>query len=104
LLIPLYRDILACSKEAHAMKAISLRLETEQYERLRLMSFVNRKPMSELLRDAVDDYLSKHPVKPGQEWFWTAAWQEAERAVEAELAAGRHETYDTMEDFLAGLE
>ena len=42
--------------------------------------------------------------KSGQEWFWTPEWQAAEREVEADLAAGRFETYDTMEDFLADLE
>ncbi|MFQ5611266.1 MAG: hypothetical protein ACE5H9_03945 [Anaerolineae bacterium] len=42
--------------------------------------------------------------KPGQEWFWTEEWQAAEKAVEADLAAGRYETFDTMEEFLADLE
>lgn len=56
------------------MKAISLRLEQRQ------------------------------PIKPGQEWFWTVEWQAAEREVEADLAAGRFETFDTMEEFLASLE
>lgn len=45
-----------------------------------------------------------HFVKPGQEWFWTPEWQAAEKEVEADLAAGRFETFDNMEDFLAGLE
>jgi hypothetical protein len=41
--------------------------------------------------------------KPGQEWFWTEAWQKAEREAEADLAAGIYETFDSMEDFLKGL-
>jgi predicted transcriptional regulator len=87
------------------MKAISLRIEENQYERLRLASFVDRRPISEIIREAIEDYLQeKHPPKPGQEWFWTEAWQAAEREVEADLAAGRYETFDTMEDFLASLE
>jgi hypothetical protein len=87
------------------VKAISLRLEESQYERLRLVSFVDRRPVSEIIRDAIDQYLQeKHPPKPGQEWFWTEVWQAAESEVEADLAAGRYETFDTMEEFLAGLE
>ena len=43
-------------------------------------------------------------IKSGQEWFWTKEWQAAEKEVEADLAAGRFETFDTMEDFLADLE
>jgi hypothetical protein len=42
--------------------------------------------------------------KPGQEWFWTAEWQEAEREVEEDLAAGRYETFDTIDEFIASLE
>lgn len=42
-------------------------------------------------------------VKPGQEWFWSEAWQSAEQQAEADLKAGRFETFDTMEEFLAGL-
>ena len=42
-------------------------------------------------------------VKPGQEWFWTVEWQAAEREAEADLAAGRYETFDNDDDFLASL-
>ena len=87
------------------MKAISLRLEVEQYERLRLLSFVNNKPVSQMIRDAIDAYLQEHrEPKPGQEWFWTAEWQAAEREAEADLAAGRYETFDSMAAFLDSLE
>jgi len=87
------------------MKAISLRLEVKQYEQLRLQSFVNHRPMSQIIREAIENYLEQQPpIKPGQEWFWTPEWQEAEREVEADLAARRFETFDTMEDFLEGLE
>jgi hypothetical protein len=87
------------------MKAISLRLEESQYERLRLASFVDRRPVSAIVREAIESYLQeKYTPKPGQEWFWTEAWQTAEREVEGDLAAGRHETFDTMEEFLESLE
>ena len=86
------------------MKAISLRLETDQYKRLRWLSFVESRPMSLIIRDAVDAYLKEsQQLKPGQEWFWADAWQAAEREVEAELEAGEYETFDTMADFLKDL-
>jgi len=47
---------------------------------------------------------AKSNVKPGQEWFWSEEWQAAEREAEADLAAGRFETFKTDEDFLASLE
>jgi hypothetical protein len=39
----------------------------------------------------------------GQEWFWSEEWQAAEKSAEEDLAAGRYETFDTMEEFLADL-
>jgi predicted transcriptional regulator len=87
------------------MKAISLRLEESQYEQLRVVSFVDRRPVSDIIRTAIEQYLrEKQPPKPGQEWFWTEAWQAAEREAEADLTAGRYETFDTMEEFLESLE
>jgi len=86
------------------MQAISLRLEPVQYKRLRLLSFAKGKPMSLLIRDALEEYLKQNQkIKPGQEWFWSEAWQAAEREVEGELAAGNFETFDNMEDFLRDL-
>jgi hypothetical protein len=86
------------------MKMISLRLEMDQYKRLRLLSFVNNKPMSEVIRDALDEYMKEHVIpKPGQEWFWTESWQATEREVEKELDEGKYDTYDTMEEFLKDL-
>jgi len=87
------------------MKAISLRLESEQYQRLRVLSFANDMPVSEMIREAIDDYLKDHQTpKPGQEWFWAEAWQKAEREAEADLASGNYETYDNDADFLVSLE
>jgi predicted DNA-binding protein len=86
------------------MQAISLRLEPAQYKRLRLLSFSKGKPMSILIRDALDEYLKENQqVKPGQEWFWSEAWQAAEREVESDLSAGNFETFDNMDDFLKDL-
>jgi len=47
--------------------------------------------------------LRQAAVKPGQEWFWTAEWQAAEKEAEADLAAGRVETYENDAVFLASL-
>jgi len=86
------------------MKMISLRLDPDQYKRLRVLSFVKDQPMSKMIREAIDLYItSEQEIKPGQEWFWAEAWQAAEKEVEAELAAGNYETFDTMEDLLKGL-
>lgn len=80
-----------------------MRLEPAQYERLRLLSFATRKPVSQIIREAIDVHLQQQPIKPGQEWFWTAEWQAAEREAEADLAAGRVERFDNDADFLASL-
>ncbi len=38
-----------------------------------------------------------------QAWYWTPAWQAGEREAEADLAAGRVETFASGEDLIAGL-
>jgi hypothetical protein len=43
-------------------------------------------------------------LKSGQEWFWSPTWQDAEREVEEQLAAGQYETFATVEEFIASLE
>ena len=86
------------------MQAISLRLKPMQYKRLRLLSFTKGKPMATLIRDALDEYLKQNQqVKPGQEWFWSEAWQVAENDVENDLAGGHFETFDNMGNFLKDL-
>ncbi len=39
-----------------------------------------------------------------QAWFWTRAWQAGEREAAADIAAGRTETFETEEDFLASFD
>ncbi|OIO95308.1 MAG: hypothetical protein AUK03_05675 [Anaerolineae bacterium CG2_30_64_16] len=85
------------------MKAISLRLDNTQYERLRVLSFATRQPVAEIIRTAIDTYLKQASVKPGQEWFWTAEWQAAEKEAEADLAAGRVQVFENDAEFLASL-
>jgi predicted transcriptional regulator len=85
------------------MKAISLRLDNSQYERLRVLSFATHQPVSEIIRAAIDLHLKQQPIKPGQEWFWSEEWQAAERQAEADIAAGRVQVFDNDADFLASL-
>jgi hypothetical protein len=86
------------------MKAISLRLEPEQYQRLRVLSFINEKPVSEMIREAIASYLQEHQApKPGQEWFWAEAWLKAEHEAETDLATGNFESFKNDADFLASL-
>jgi AbrB family looped-hinge helix DNA binding protein len=38
-----------------------------------------------------------------QAWFWTPEWQAGEREADAELAAGKGETFESGEEFLEAL-
>ena len=38
-----------------------------------------------------------------QSYFWTEEWQIGEREADEDIAAGRVETFDTMDDLLADL-
>ena len=38
-----------------------------------------------------------------QAWFWTTEWQAGEREADAQLAAGKGETFDSGEEFLEAL-
>ena len=39
-----------------------------------------------------------------QSWYWTDEWQAGERESKADIAAGRVERYDTVDDFIRSLE
>ena len=41
------------------MQAMTLRLPGDVYDRLRRLAFDHRVPITELVREAVDDYLAK---------------------------------------------
>lgn len=54
-----------------------------------------------------DGVIELHPVLPhraDQAWFWTERWQKMEREVDDDIAAGRTETFDSAEDFIADLD
>ena len=38
-----------------------------------------------------------------QSYFWTPEWQAAEREAEADIAAGRYKTFDTIDELLEDL-
>jgi AbrB family looped-hinge helix DNA binding protein len=43
-------------------------------------------------------------IDASQAWFWTPEWQAREREADADLAAGRVETFDSGEAFLDALD
>ena len=46
----------------------------------------------------------KKLIDKSQAYFWTEDWQEAEKEAENDLAEGRVESYDTVDDLVARLE
>ena len=54
--------------------------------------------------EVLADYLHRSLSEADEQaWFWSEGWQAGEREAEADLAAGRHGTFDSMEDLLADL-
>lgn len=48
-----------------------------------------------------DGVVELHPlaaVPAGQAWFWTERWQRMEREADADIAAGRVERHDSIEE------
>ena len=43
-------------------------------------------------------------VDKSQAYFWCESWQNAEREAERDIAEGRVEAYETVEDLIAALE
>ena len=48
--------------------------------------------------------MAKEDRDPDQAWFWTPEWQQMEREADEDIAAGRVESFDSGEAFLAALE
>lgn len=40
-------------------------------------------------------------IEPDQAWYWSSSWQAGEREASEDIAAGRVESFDTAEEFLA---
>ncbi len=56
--------------------------------------------------ELTDDGILLRPQKivdATQAWYWTPEWQAGEREVEADLAAGRIETFSSSEELLGAL-
>ena len=43
-------------------------------------------------------------IDKSQAYFWSESWQNAEREAERDIAEGRVEAYETVEDLIAALE
>jgi bifunctional DNA-binding transcriptional regulator/antitoxin component of YhaV-PrlF toxin-antitoxin module len=54
-----------------------------------------------------DGVVELHPLTPvpaDQAWFWTERWQRMEREADADVAAGRVTTHDTVEELFDAFE
>jgi len=51
--------------DSQAIKALTLRLEERDYERLRVLAFVERRSLNDVVRDAIRTYLEEH-LKPSE--------------------------------------
>lgn len=54
--------------------------------------------------DGVIELRAQSAVPADQRWFWSERWQRMEREAEADIEAGRVETFDRPEDFLHDLD
>ncbi|MBI4493037.1 MAG: AbrB/MazE/SpoVT family DNA-binding domain-containing protein [Chloroflexi bacterium] len=54
--------------------------------------------------DGVYELRPQVTVDASQAWFWTERWQRMEREADDDFAAGRFETFDDVESFLAALD
>lgn len=43
----------------------------------------------------------KMVIDPSQSWFWSPGWQQMEREADEDIAAGRAERFDNLEDFFS---
>jgi hypothetical protein len=48
--------------------------------------------------------LEKRQPRLDQAWFWTSEWQAREREADEDLAAGRYDDFETIDDFIENLE
>ncbi len=54
--------------------------------------------------DGVIELRAALPVPADQRWFWAERWQEREREVDEDVAAGRVTVHESVEDFLGHLD
>ncbi len=53
------------SADSQAIKALTLRLDERDYERLRVLAFVERRSLNDVVREAIRTYLEEH-FKPSE--------------------------------------
>ncbi len=53
--------------------------------------------------DGVIELHPRLPVDADQAWFWTERWQRMEREADEDIAAGRVDTFESADAFLADL-
>lgn len=54
--------------------------------------------------DGVIELRPQSTIDASQSWFWTERWQRMEREADEAYAAGRYQSFDDVEDFLADLD
>lgn len=54
--------------------------------------------------DGVIELHGHVPISAEQKWFWSDRWQRMEHEAEEDIAAGRVERFDSMDDFLSDLD
>jgi bifunctional DNA-binding transcriptional regulator/antitoxin component of YhaV-PrlF toxin-antitoxin module len=54
--------------------------------------------------DGVIELRPQSAIPVEQRWFWSERWQEMEREAEADIRAGRLQSFGDAEDFLADLD
>lgn len=55
-------------------------------------------------QDGVLELRPQLVIDATQAWFWHESWQQMEREVDEDISAGRIETFDDVESFLADLD
>lgn len=59
--------------------------------------------------EAVRDYFIPGPsrpkmISPKNRWYWTQTWQQAEREADSDMAEGRYQDFDTIDQVIAVLQ
>ncbi len=62
--------------------------------------------ISSALEALRDRFIPGRPkmISPKNRWYWTQAWQQAEREADADAIEGRYEDFDTIEQVIAVLQ
>lgn len=71
---------------------------------LRRLSTAEKIHVIKLLASELSEAASQAEHDPSQAWFWTAEWQAKEREADDDIREGRYDDYDTVDDFINGLE